>query len=62
MGDLGNRDNVNLYDGSDNYKAVYAYGNYIDEVLVKGSAEGIYNYIHDHLQPCFIDQYEWRRC
>jgi RHS repeat-associated protein len=40
---------LNEYDGSDNFKAVYVYGNYIDEVLVKGSAEGIYNYIHDHL-------------
>lgn len=40
---------LNEYDGSDNYKAVYVYGNYIDEVLVRGSAEGICNYIHDHL-------------
>ena len=37
------------YDGSDSFKQLYAYGNYIDEVLVKCTELTIRYYVHDHL-------------
>ena len=37
------------YDGSDRFKQLYAYGNYIDEVLVKCTELTIRYYVHDHL-------------
>ena len=37
------------YDGSGNSKAMYVYGNYIDEVLYTENTSGIFYYLHDHL-------------
>ena len=38
------------YSGNDSFKAWYAYGNYIDEVLLMGTPEGSVRYfVHDHL-------------
>jgi len=39
------------YDGGDNFKSLYIYGNYIDEVLYSYDANSSsqYYYVHDHL-------------
>jgi RHS repeat-associated protein len=38
------------YDGSNNYKRSYIYGNYVDEVLLmRPNGPGLWYYVHDHL-------------
>ena len=37
------------YNGSDEFQQWYAYGNYIDEVLVMKAGANDYYYVHDHL-------------
>jgi RHS repeat-associated protein len=37
------------YDGDDNFKRWYLYGNYVDEVLFSPGVGGNYYYLHDHL-------------